>query len=155
MYPWSLVELEKVKKLTCIFLNYQTVRTSWDLAQGKKWLILRPVSLYLSLINPYLTLLISKPFWDFKIWIFVFFIIYFIIIHDWKINIFILYYNFQYILNWDFWNGGNQGTNAKKSYFRGVRIFCTAVYWSYSGHRKLFCEFSKLSKLNAIFLLGY
>ena len=43
-----------------------------------------------------------------------FFIIYFIIIHDWKINIFILYYNFQYILNWDFWNGGNQGTNAKK-----------------------------------------
>ena len=34
-------------------------------------------------------------------------------------------------------------------------IFTKIIYMKYSGHRKLLCELSKLSKLNAFILLGY
>ena len=54
---------------------------------------------------------------------------------------------------------------CKESYFRGVHIFCTAMYclwhlWheksmKYSDYRKLWCELSNLSKLNVFNLFGF
>ena len=50
--------------------------------------------------------------------------------------------------------GGNVNTRRMSKPGMGS-IFNIKILMKYSGHRKLLCELSKLSKFNAVNLLGY